>query len=121
MVSGPGAARSGWLDAASSSKFSRAMGSGDGEIRRQGPGLSCQISSAAAITGREGGEAEFVQDHPATMTGALRREDPAFDRSREGLLGCLPPALADLERAPIPPDLVLDSLAALPEAIGARA
>jgi len=26
---------------------------------------------------------------------------------------------ADLERAPIPPDLVLDSLAALPEAIGA--
>jgi HAD superfamily hydrolase (TIGR01450 family) len=30
-------------------------------------------------------------------------------------------SLADLERAPIPPDLVLDSLAALPEAIGARA
>jgi ribonucleotide monophosphatase NagD (HAD superfamily) len=27
---------------------------------------------------------------------------------------------ADLERAPIPPDLVLDSLAALPEAIRAR-
>ena len=27
---------------------------------------------------------------------------------------------ADLQRAPIPPDLVLDSLAALPEAIGAR-
>jgi HAD superfamily hydrolase (TIGR01450 family) len=30
-------------------------------------------------------------------------------------------SLADLERAPIPPDLVLDSLAALPEAIRARA
>jgi len=29
-------------------------------------------------------------------------------------------SLADLERAPIPPDLVLDSLAALPEAIRAR-
>jgi ribonucleotide monophosphatase NagD (HAD superfamily) len=28
---------------------------------------------------------------------------------------------ADLERAPVPPDLVLDSLAALPEAIRARA
>jgi glycerol 3-phosphatase-2 len=28
---------------------------------------------------------------------------------------------ADLERAPIPPDLILDSLAALPEAIRPRA
>jgi glycerol-1-phosphatase len=85
---------------------------------------------------------------PAVVVG--KPERIMFDVAREALAGCTRIAVigdhlttdiegakragldailmltgassqADLEQAPIPPDLVLDSLAALPEAIQARA
>ena len=84
---------------------------------------------------------------PAVVVG--KPEQIMFDTAREALTGCTRVGVlgdhltadiqgaksagldailvlggatsqADLQRAPIPPDLVLDSLAALPEAIGAR-